>query len=446
MSEGEVGMDENETASPTIRDRIEQANENAGTMSVFKNPDLLDPNYVVDSDRIVGRDEQLDGVISVLREALNGSRPRNMLLFGGSGTGKSLITKAVSEEIETMCDTQDISFGMIYLQCQNVDTFDRAIFELVQNAAAKVNVDPRVPKKGISAKAKFDRLFEIIDDHYDITLFALDEIDKLRGSSGSEPAFSKLLYQLTRAGPQGNIDTKVSVAALSNDVQFMHELDGRAESSFDPEDIHFGDYDAGEIRDILNHRKDAFKSGALGEGVIPLSGALCGQNNGDARKAINLLWEAGKLADQEGDGQIEQEHLRRSETEVDINRIETVICGLSPQKKMSLFATAAVKEYGNVSPVQSTVGFNIYCWLTESLNADQLGRETYVKYLRELSDYSILNSHRKGYGQGAGVMRVFEFDRETEMVLEAIRRDDRFSKISEDELKAVVRAQLNKFE
>jgi len=60
---------------------------------------LLDPNYIVEEDRIVGRDRQLQEVTKMLRVALGDNRPPNLFLYGPSGTGKSLITKAVCKNI-----------------------------------------------------------------------------------------------------------------------------------------------------------------------------------------------------------------------------------------------------------------------------------------------------------------------------------------------------------
>jgi len=43
----------------------------------------------------------------------------------------------------------------------------------------------------------------------------------------------------------------------------MEDIDGRAESSFNPRDVYFPDYDANQLRQILENRRDAFRSDAL---------------------------------------------------------------------------------------------------------------------------------------------------------------------------------------
>ena len=115
---------------------------------------LLDPNHVVTEDRVVGRDEQLPEVTKMLRVALGDNRPRNLFLYGPSGTGKSLITKAVCNNISRICETRDIQFGTIEVNCQDLDTLGVAVYELARQAADEAGVEIEVPKHGVETKEK----------------------------------------------------------------------------------------------------------------------------------------------------------------------------------------------------------------------------------------------------------------------------------------------------
>ncbi|WP_394346262.1 orc1/cdc6 family replication initiation protein [Halorussus ruber] len=443
-----TGLDDGETESQTIREMIEEQEENDTNVSVFANPRLVDPNTIIDADRIVGRDEQLNQIISFLRPVLNGHRPPNMLLYGPSGTGKSLIINAVAEQINELCVTRDISFGVIRLNCQAVDTLDRAAYEFVTTVADDVDVDPGVPPTGVSTKQKFNRLYELVSTHYEVALFVLDEIDYLKGRRDrDEPAYSRILYQLSRASVEGEIDGQVSVAALTNDPQFMKNIDGRAESSFNPDDVTFPDYDANQLRSILKHRRDAFRDGALTEDVIPLGAAFAAQSHGDARKAIDLIRKAGELADKYGHDQVTEEHVREAQSEIDVDRTQKLIEGLSTQKKLCLYATAAVHYYSHSSldSVPSPVGYEVYKWLTESIDADQMTRETYVKYVKELEAYGLIVSERRGRGRGRGMHMEFQFGKNTEAMIDHLTHDSRLTSIEDDLLKSVVNAQVNDF-
>ncbi len=89
-------------ASLSVREMVQQV----GNQSVFRNRNLVEPDTIIDRDRIVGRDDQLKAVVSNLRQVLNGNRPPNLLLYGPAGTGKSLIFDAVTRQIKDLSKNQ----------------------------------------------------------------------------------------------------------------------------------------------------------------------------------------------------------------------------------------------------------------------------------------------------------------------------------------------------
>jgi len=438
-----------DSASGTQRSIRDMLDEEGGT-SVFVNRDLVEPDTIIDEERIVGRDEQLESVVSFLKPTLQGNRPPNMLLYGPAGTGKSLIIGAVTEQIIDLCKSKGERFGVVSINCQPINTLDQAVYELVQTAAQNVGTDVGVPETGVSTKRKYRRLYELISENYDSVIFILDEIDLLVGRrANDEPAYSKLLYQLSRASNTNEIEGQVSVAALTNDPKFMENIDGRAESSFNPRDVYFPDYDATQLRQILRNRRDAFRPDALDDDVIPLVAAFAAQSHGDARKAIDLFRGAGDLADERGDEKVREEHVRESQEEIDKDRSLKLVEGLTTQKKISLYATAGVARYSRQSgsSVPSPVGFKLYQWVTDELDADQMTRETYVKYVKEFATYGLISTSRKSRGRGGGMYMEFTFTGDPVAIMDRIVEDTRLKTIDTQEeiLKSVVNAQLNEF-
>ncbi|MBX0297258.1 orc1/cdc6 family replication initiation protein [Halomicroarcula nitratireducens] len=424
--------------------------DDEGEASVFVNRDLVEPDTIIDEERIVGRDDQLESVVSFLKPTLQGNRPPNMLLYGPAGTGKSLIIGAVTQQIIELCQSKGERFGVIDINCQPINTLDQAVYELIQTVAMDVGADIGVPETGVSTKRKYRRLYNLINRHYDSVIFILDEIDLLVGRrANDEPAYSKLLYQLSRASNTDEIEGRVSVAALTNDPKFMEDIDGRAESSFNPRDVYFPDYDATQLREILGNRRDAFRKDALDDDVIPLVAAFAAQSHGDARKAIDLFRGAGDLADERGDGEVRENHVRESQEEIDKDRSLKLVEGLTTQKKISLYATAAVANYSNRprSSVPSPVGFTVYQWVTDELDADQMTRETYVKYVKELSTYGLVSTARKSRGRGGGMYMEFTFTGDPAAMMTRIIDDTRLEAIAEQEelLRTVINSQLQQF-
>ncbi|WP_336365029.1 orc1/cdc6 family replication initiation protein [Halalkalicoccus salilacus] len=440
----EVGT--GESTQRSIRDML----DDKGETSVFVNRDLVEPDTIIDEERIVGRDDQLESVVSFLKPTLQGNRPPNMLLYGPAGTGKSLIIGAVTQQIIELCQSKGERFGVVDINCQPINTLDQAVYELVQTVAKDVGAEIGVPETGVSTKRKYRRLYELINEYYDSVIFILDEIDLLVGRrANDEPAYSKLLYQLSRASNTNEIEGRVSVSALTNDPKFMEDIDGRAESSFNPRDVYFPDYDAPQLCKILENRRDAFRPDTLEDDVIPLVAAFAAQSHGDARKAIDLFRGAGDLADERDDETVREHHVRESQEEIDKDRSLKLVEGLTTQKKISLYSTAAVACYSNRSrsSVPSPVGFKVYQWVTDELDADQMTRETYVKYVKELSTYGLISASRKSRGRGGGMYMEFTFTGDPEAIMNRIVDDTRLEAIVEQKelLRTVVNSQLTGF-
>jgi cell division control protein 6 len=424
----------------SIEDMLLEFDEQDG---LIRDRSLLDPNYVVKENRIVGRDNQLQKITKMLRVALGDNRPPNLFLYGPSGTGKSLITKAVCNNISRICDSRDISFGTIEVNCQDLDTLGVAVYELAQQAADEAGVEVTVPKHGVATKEKWDELYRIVNENFDSAVFVLDELDMLVGRRDKkEPAFSRLLYQLSRAGASDDLAAYISVVAISNDTKMMESVGSRALSSFTPEDVHFDDYGANQLQAILRRRQDAFYDDIVDEDVIPLAAAFAAQTHGDARKAIDLMRVAGELAEREGADRVREEHVRQAQDKVEKNRVLEVVRGISTQKKLCLYATASVAARTSDGTARSTTGYQVYQYLTDSIDADQYHQETYVNKMKELTTYSLVDFERRSHGPSSGMFLEFQFGERPETILGTLREDSRLNMISSSEVESVVEAQV----
>ena len=434
------GSEESLSSTGSIKDLILEQDK---TASLIKNRSLLEPNEIVDEERIVGRDTQLTDITQHLRVAISNERPPNLFLYGPSGTGKSLIINAVCQNIVELCESRDIRFGVIQMNCQNVGTLGAAVYELIRKVATDTGATIDVPEHGIPNKKKWRELYRLINEHYDIAVFILDELDMLVGRRDKdEPAFSRLLYQLSRAGSTNEIAAQVSVTAITNDTKMMESVGSRALSSFTPEDVHFSDYDANQLREILWAREDAFREDALSQDVIPLAAAFAAQTNGDARKAIDLMRTAGSLAEKIGADKVREEHIREAQDKVEKNRVLEVTRGISTQKKLCLFATAVVASEAGTGAAKSPLGYRVYQYLTDTLGLDQYHQETYVNKMKELTTYSLVETERKSQGPHSGSYLEFTFGENPETIIETLREDSRLKDAHDDELRTVVNAQI----
>lgn len=412
--------------------------------SVFKDKGLVDSSTIVDQDRIYGRDEQLAAEARAFRDTLDGERPPDLLLYGPSGTGKTLTVKAVANKVKERTHETGINFDFVAVNFKMMEshTLDRAVWKLGRQTARKAGVVWDVPRTGVSTDMKYTRLYEIVDDHFDSLVFILDEIDALTGSTGQdEPAYSRLLYSLSRVMSEQHVDTQLSTVVVTNYPKFRENLDSRTDSSYNPNGIHFSDYDANELIEILERRRDAFKHGALQDGVIEIVAAYGAQNEGDARRAIDLLRDAGEIANRQGDPMVTQSHVRTANDSVVKNRVLEIVDGMSVQKKLSLYAASLVaKENDDVAP--SPVVYDIYKILCEGSDAEMYTQETVNSHINKAGTYGVLESERSSGGFKSGVHLLFKFNEPVAAVLETLSEDSRLKSIPAEELSEVVKRRL----
>ena len=428
----------------SIRERLQT--ESSG--GVFANKDLVRSDTIIDEDRIVGRDDQLGRVVDNLKPVLQNEGIPDMLLSGPSGTGKSLIIHAVCKQIVELCESQGKTFGVLSINCEGPKTADRAVYRLVKAAADDLGVDPGVPQTGVSTDQKLERLYELMREHYDGVIFILDEIDMLEGPY-QEAEYNSLIYQLSRARKLADFDGPISLTAITNYADFMKNLNSRARSSYNPDDIFFDDYDAMQLRSILKYRRDAFKPDSLTSDVIPLVAAFGSQTHGDARKAIDLLRWAGELAERQGADTVAESDVREAQEKYTENRKLRHISGISTQKKLSIYSVAATARYAKDHPEWIPAGpaFKTYQFIADTMDAEQYSRETFVNHVTEQSTYGVLDFERRGKGRGRGVHMYFSLSEDPETIMETIREDSRFADLAHENapISAVVRERLNKF-
>lgn len=114
----------------------------------------------------------------------------------------------------------------------------------------------------------------------------------------------------------GGVIAFIGVICISNKIACHKRLNERVDSPLQDNELVFDSYDADQLRTILDHRRDAFEDGVLEESVTPKTAALAACEHGDVRKAVDTLYEAGKLAEKSGSATVTEAHdaLRQAES------------------------------------------------------------------------------------------------------------------------------------
>ncbi len=347
------------------------------TEPIFNNKEVLRPTYTPDT--LVHRDEQINSLATILVSALRGDTPSNILIYGKTGTGKTAASRHVGRELERIGEQLNVQCSVVYVNCEVIDTQ----YRLLANLARQFGED--VPMTGWPTDQVFAKFKEAVDSKKQVIIIILDEIDKLV-KKGDD-----VLYNLSRANSDLK-QAKVSMIGVSNDLKFTEFLDPRVKSSLGEEEIIFPPYDADQISDILVERAEiAYKNGVLEETVIPLCAAFAAQEHGDARRALDLLRVAGELAEREKKPHVQEEHVRRAQDKIEVDRVIEVVKTLPTQSKLALCAVINLRNNGYKNVTTGEV-YNVYRQLCINVDMDILTQRRVTDLMSELDMLGIVNA------------------------------------------------------
>lgn len=443
-------------------DTVESDESNLANMvrsdskAIFNDKVLLEPSRIVKDNRIVGREDQKRQMVEMIRPIMQGSSPPNILAYGPSGTGKSLITQRVLQEFNTALSERGEDMAIIEVNCRWIKTLHQAAMKISESVEALDNVDTAINSNGKSTRQVFTESFKVLEDNYDCCVFVVDEVDTLRNPNSKpdeEKPFSSLLYILTRIDELVGM-YRTSVVALTNNPDFMDDVDGRAESSFNPRNILFSDYDSNQLQAILRKREDAFHDDVLSDDVIPLSSALAARNNGDARKAIDLIRTAGEIAIRETSSMVTDEYVYEAQDEVEKDLVLEIASGYAMSKQIVLFSAALADSLSSNSydTVPNPVLEEVYAVVHNKMGStDQpKSNDTILRYMSEYEMNGIIESSRTGRGFSGGMYKQYMFCRPSNYVIDILSaQDERFEDLlhrdNSDFLNSVISSQFDKF-
>lgn len=388
---------------------------------IFNRKELLKVGHVPESARIVGRDDEIEAVAAELRPIVQDQPPNNVMIYGKTGTGKSLVARHVTERAKRAAEAQGAAVGMVYVDCAQHNTQTRVARSITRAVNDRDVTGFDIPRSGIGSGEYYDYLWDILDQRYDSVVIILDEVDRLENDD--------VLMQLSRARESGKADCHLGIIAISNKIEYHNELNERVKSSLREEEFVFQPYDANQLREIMNHRRDAFHDGVITDDVIPLTAAFAAQEHGDARKAIEILRHAGELAERQNAEKIREEHVRDAQEWAEIDRFEELLRGSTTQVKFILYALALLTENNEEDEFSTSHIYDHYTEIADTLGTKTLSEHRVYELLKEQAFLGVVESTRTGGGRGQGSYLEHRLVQDTDIVLKSVLRDSQLEKL-----------------
>ena len=357
--------------------------------AIFRDRTALRPTYV--PEHLPYRDDQMSRIGSILGPALRGAPPSNILCYGKTGTGKTVVARYVLDMLVNKAEESGITAPLTaFVNCRIVGTNYRVLKRLCDQVDATMPDGSEVPFTGLPTDEIREVLKNKLDSKTNILTVVLDEVDSLLKRDAGQG--NDILYGLTRMNLELE-SSRITIIGISNDLTFKEMLDPRVLSTLGEEEVIFSPYNAVELKGILKQRVElAFNKNAIGdEGVINLVGALAAQEHGDARRALDLLRTAGELAERRGDGAVTQDHVREAQKVIERDTITETVKTLPMQSKAVLFSVYVLTSKGQ-RDIFTGECYNVYSEIAKSLSLDTLTQRRVSDLISELDMLGLINT------------------------------------------------------
>jgi cell division control protein 6 len=220
---------------------------------------VFDFSYV--PDQPVERPE-MDQITRAIVRYERSRIPTNIFVFGSRGCGKTLTVRY----LQRLFNEHPEQCRLLYVNAREHNTSFKMLAHLL-------SVTPR----GVSISELFTKFRRAYTTP---TVVILDEVDFI---SEKDPN-REILYLMSRC-PENYM-----LILLANNPKFASTIDVRTRSSLNPIPLHFRDYDAVQIHEILRQRAEEGLKSHTPELLQVIAGLVVKQTNSDVRVALKTLY------------------------------------------------------------------------------------------------------------------------------------------------------------
>jgi cell division control protein 6 len=351
---------------------------------IFRDENCLDKGYRPELKEILHREAEKAELIPNLSKALKGVTPSNMLVYGKTGTGKTMLLRVLTKQLEKEALEYSFKVKTIHIVCNAIPTNVGVVKELISQLEAELYLNHSDIKSANSFDSYFKKLCILANKYEGQLIIILDEVDKLEND--------ELINNLARAKENEFLDRNIAIIGITNDIKYDEKLDPRTKSVLGQRDIMFSPYNADQLRDILYQRAEkAFNPGVLEDNIIPLCAAYAAQEHGDARKAIELLVYSGNVAEEQHADKVTENHVDLAKERIETDKTTEFIRTLPTQSKL-VFAACIF----NVSQKPQTCTYtgevySSYKQMAQEIGIEVLTQRRVTDLISELGMSSLLN-------------------------------------------------------
>jgi len=357
--------------------------------SIFSNKATLDS--LLAPSHIVGREKEAESLVRFLASHKQGYVVPYISVYGRSGAGKSVVVRFV-------CDNLD-EISYIFVNLRQAKT----VFGAANLILAELGRENLKSAQGINlAVDTIGKEIESVlnQEGKKIFVLVLDELDTIFYDKRGKPSdfIYKLIVLEEKLRKKGFL---LCIIGISNNVLSEYELDDRVKSRIGSSEVFFAPYSKSEVLSILKERAQQAFSVTLDGKVLERCAALSSAENGDARRAIDLLRVGAELAGAKGET-LAVTHIDRASDELQKDRVSQMLSSASYHLRLACGSLARITYLTEEAWHPTSVLYNQYTKILQD-GVKSLSYRRVSDLLTELENSGLVVSQtsskgRHGYG------------------------------------------------
>ncbi len=303
--------------------------------TIFADERVFDAQYLPNT--LPFREQQFQTLTNYFRSLIMDKQPSHVhvILHGPVGVGKTTTMKLFGSKAAEFARAKTRrNLVYIHLNCRR---YRRSSFQATKAILTQV-IGPMAPR-GYSTGELIEKLQQYLELRNIHLLVVLDEAEYLISHDVELLNYLLKLKDSSSLNENGKHQTYgASVALIVRDHHVERILDPATASSLQHNFIYFPPYSAEQLDVILKERiLLGLKPGAIDPKVRSFIAEIAAAHGGDCRLALEILYRAGKLADEQQSPRILNEHVRLAAASIHQTE-RNIIRELSFQHQMILLA------------------------------------------------------------------------------------------------------------
>jgi cell division control protein 6 len=375
---------------------IESVHISRRQRSLIINADYLDDEKLPEDERTAVlkeifnrniREKQLSRIISHLTPVLDGAHPSSALVYGPTGSGKTVTLIHVLSTFERVSKRHGIDFQYRYIDLTSPKTYFGALNEV----AISLESSTRKYRKGIPIEYMQAKIARALAGYKGFLVVLVDEADNIR------PNPDAFLTFLGKTLPR-KVSCRLILILLTNRLDWEKALDPRILSFLKKTDMIFEPYDAVDLLEILKLRAEkALRTNKVEQSALKKIAAYASRETGDARKAVELLTKAVRVAE-ETSGFLREEEVDVAESRLEVDKSLELINALATHQRIALQACYVLLN-GKTGRITTGQAYETYRRICDSQCTRSLTQRRFCDIISFLDLYGLINARVVSMGR-----------------------------------------------